>query len=145
MSSNSVKSERLGMPVGTASNRLRKMILFSLVQKCGLDTCFKCGSKIETVDELSIEHKKPWEGVDVALFWDLDNIAFSHLRCNTPHFETIRERFAVKDGKSWCSACKGWHNVEEFAKDVSRHTGLAKHCKKVDHQRRVERRRVLGK
>jgi uncharacterized protein YdaU (DUF1376 family) len=40
---------------------------------------------IETADELSIEHKLPWEGVSVKLFWSLDNIAFSHLRCNRNH------------------------------------------------------------
>ena len=79
------KSAFLGMPHGTAGNRLRKMVLFHLLQKHGENICFKCSQKIETPDELSIEHKQPWEGVSVALYWSLDNIAFSHLGCNRNH------------------------------------------------------------
>jgi hypothetical protein len=61
------------------------MALFNLLQKYAEDACFRCGEKIERIEDLSIEHKKPWEGISVELFWDLDNIAFSHLRCNLPH------------------------------------------------------------
>lgn len=84
MSSSSKKSAFLGMPHGTANARLRKMILFRLIKKCGEDTCFRCGKAIGNLDDLSIEHKLPWENRSVDLFWDLDNIAFSHLKCNTP-------------------------------------------------------------
>ena len=40
---------------------------------------------IKTVEGLSIEHKTPWLDRENAkeLFWDLDNIAFSHLSCNS--------------------------------------------------------------
>jgi len=79
---NQKKSEQLGMPFGTANARLRKQILFHLLQKLGEDVCFQCGEKIESVDDLSIEHKKAWLDESVDLFWDLDNIAFSHLKCN---------------------------------------------------------------
>jgi len=89
-STNDRKAEQLGMPFGTASSRLRKKVLFSLVQRFGLDDCFKCGGKIATIDEFSIEHKRPWLNVDPDLFWDLDNIAFSHLRCN------VRERIIAR-------------------------------------------------
>lgn len=73
----------LGMGYGTAMNRLRKNVLFRLVQDLGRDDCFKCGLKIATALELSLEHKIPWNG-DAELFWDLDNIAFSHRACNRP-------------------------------------------------------------
>ena len=78
------KDKILGMSFGTASNRLRKSILFSLVQQIGLDKCFRCGQKIEYERDLSIEHKKPWQSDadPVQSFFDLDNIAFSHLKCN---------------------------------------------------------------
>lgn len=82
MNANEKKRKQLGMAAGTANARLRKLILFSLVQKTEQDICFRCGKRIETVDELSIEHKKDWLDVSVELFWDLDNIAFSHLSCN---------------------------------------------------------------
>lgn len=74
--SNQRKDATLGMPHGTANSRLRKNVLFSLLQKLGEDICFKCGRKIEKVEELSIEHKLPWEGRSADLFWDLSNIAF---------------------------------------------------------------------
>lgn len=80
----SVKDKLLGMPHGTANNRLRKMLLWQLVVETGRDSCFQCGQKIEDVDDLSIEHKQSWQGArdPKAAFFDLENIAFSHLRCN---------------------------------------------------------------
>lgn len=81
---NQRKSEALGMPFGTANNRLRKAILFHLLKTYDLDVCFQCGKKIENIEELSIEHKIPWLNGDATLFWDIENIAFSHLKCNVP-------------------------------------------------------------
>jgi hypothetical protein len=77
------RSEFLGVNLGTASNRLRKMVLFKLVQDTEQDDCYRCGKVIESVEELSIEHKERWLDVSVDLFWDMGNIAFSHLRCNS--------------------------------------------------------------
>jgi hypothetical protein len=79
--SNKTKAELLGMPHGTACARLRKMILFKFVKQLNLDICFQCNLKIEDEKQLSIEHKIPWQQ-NPTLFWDLDNIAFSHLGCN---------------------------------------------------------------
>lgn len=72
------------MSFGKANNRLRKMILFSLLQSIGLNVCFRCGELIHHVNDVSIDHKITWENSDnpVVLFFDLDNIAFSHLSCN---------------------------------------------------------------
>lgn len=83
--SNATKATQLGMPFGTACARLKKMICFQLLQRLGEDTCFKCSGKIEHIAELTVEHKKPWQHVDTALFWDLNNIAWSHLACNKQH------------------------------------------------------------
>lgn len=82
---NKEKSKQLGMNHGTASHRLRKDILFFLLQETGKDICFQCGKEITQVGELSIEHKIPWlhSKDPVGLFFDLDNIAFSHLSCNS--------------------------------------------------------------
>jgi len=78
------KKRQLGMAQGTANNKLRKLLMFKYVQKCGDDVCYQCGNKIETIDEFSIEHKIPWLHSDdpVGLYFDLDNIDFSHLKCN---------------------------------------------------------------
>ena len=82
--SNKKKNLQLKMSYGKAVHKLRKAIMFQMIQKVGLDICFQCGKRIETVDELSIEHKIPWLDSEnpVELFFDLDNIAFSHLTCN---------------------------------------------------------------
>lgn len=82
---NNKKTKALGMSIGTASNRLRKMILFSLVCELKRDICYQCGGKIILVSDLSIEHKKPWLQADNPResFFDLGNIAFSHLSCNS--------------------------------------------------------------
>jgi len=81
---NAEKSRQLGMPFGTAGHRLRKQIIFHLMQECGLDQCHQCGEIIEDIDNLSIEHKKPWlhELNAAELFFDMNNIAFSHTKCN---------------------------------------------------------------
>lgn len=77
------KADQLGMNPSTAQNRLTKDILFSLVVETGKNMCHQCGGEI-TRDNFSIEHKKPWLDSDnpVGLFFGLDNIAFSHLKCN---------------------------------------------------------------
>ena len=95
------KNRLLGEPHGTAASRLRKMLLFRYVQMCGDDNCYRCGSKIETIGELSIEHKTAWQGATdpKAAFFNLDDVGFSHLRCNTKavtpwnkKYETDEER-----------------------------------------------------
>ena len=139
------KSIFLGMPFGTASNQLRKRIMLNLLQKLGEDFCYRCGQKIETVDELSIEHKKAWQGVDISLFWDLDNIAFSHLDCNIRHRPVLED--GVKHnrgkktffrspkrnpppGKSWCIGHEDFLPIEMFGKNRHEWNGLRNRCKK---------------
>lgn len=89
-------AQQLGMPHGTAANRLRKIVLFHVLKKHKENVCFKCGEVIPTVDELSLEHKQPWEGRSAELFWDVENITFSHLRCNKQHvfhgWKTVNEK-----------------------------------------------------
>ena len=59
------------------------MLFFSLIQKLQLDICFRCEEKIENYKELSIDHKISWQGKSNDLFWDIDNIAYSHISCNS--------------------------------------------------------------
>ena len=82
--SNEKKSKQLGMPLGTASAKLRKSILFQLLSESGKNICYQCGNIINSEDELSIEHKVPWLDSynPKELFFSLENIAFSHLKCN---------------------------------------------------------------
>jgi hypothetical protein len=139
--SNTKKAETLGMPHGTAVHRLRKNILFSLLQKHGENICFKCAEIIETAAELSIEHKLPWEGRSADLFWDLENIAFSHLRCNTPHRfgngntkALLQNLYHTKTkdapaGFAWCSGHKAYREIGLFHLNVRNVNHVASYCK----------------
>jgi hypothetical protein len=75
---------QLGVNPSTAGSALKKQIMFHMAKKLGMDNCFQCGEKIETVKEFSVEHKIPWLHSENAkeLYFDIDNIAFSHLSCN---------------------------------------------------------------
>jgi hypothetical protein len=79
------KSSQLGMPVGTATHRLRKLIMFELLVETHKNFCFQCGSEILSASEFSIEHKIPWLDSEnpKELFFSLENISFSHLSCNS--------------------------------------------------------------
>lgn len=70
--------------MGTAANRLRKALMYKLASQLGLCKCFRCGEPIEDPDGLSVEHKESWLDSQnpVGLFFDLENVAFSHFRCN---------------------------------------------------------------
>lgn len=72
------------MPIGTATARLKKNLLFTLIIQLGFNYCYQCGFEIDDEDTLSIEHKIPWLDSDnpIELFFDLNNIAFSHNTCN---------------------------------------------------------------
>lgn len=124
------KSEQLGMPFGTACNRLRKAVLFSLLVRLKENVCFKCGKVIESADELSIEHKKVWLDVSADLFWDLSNIAFSHCACNLVERPSgARTRVVVPDGHSQCSRCRAVKPVGDFRARTDRWNGVSHECR----------------
>lgn len=74
--------QELGMAFTTACARLKKKILFDLIKKVNMDTCYRCGKLIEEAGDLGIDHKEPWLHIDSKLFWNLDNVCFSHVKCN---------------------------------------------------------------
>jgi hypothetical protein len=108
------KKKQLKIDPGTASSRLKKEILFKYVKKAGDNFCFQCGSEIENSYEMSVEHKTPWlhSGDPLGLFFDLDNIAFSHLDCNVkaarPKKITHGTQYRYCSGCR-CDECKNAH------------------------------------
>lgn len=72
------------MSLGKANAILLRSILFKLACETDNHSCYRCGKPIMTVAEMSIEHKVPWQDGDdpIRLFFNLDNIAFSHRVCN---------------------------------------------------------------
>jgi hypothetical protein len=133
------RAEILGMPFGTACGKLRKSVMFHLLQKHGENVCFKCGGLIDGPDDLTIEHKKAWQSVGAAAFWDVNNIAFSHPRCNLRVGWVRRE---ITGGNLWCSACKKSLPVERFHKESRQRTGYALICRQCSS---AKRRRVRAR
>jgi hypothetical protein len=129
--SNQRKDTTLGMPHGTAASRLRKNVLFFLLKKHNENFCFNCKQVIEKVEDLSIEHKLPWEGRSAELFWDLDNIAFSHLHCNRPHINRggTPQKLKGPEGTAWCGGHQEFLPVDKFYKKESHWNGLQVNCK----------------
>jgi hypothetical protein len=125
---------QLGMSYNTAMARLDRRVLFMLVQKAGLDTCHRCGKKIERVEDLSLEHKQPWLDADPTLFWDLENIAFSHKGCNyaagrrgkMPGKEKVSK---APPGTAWCTGHQDYLPTENFGKCARTKNGLYSYCR----------------
>jgi HNH endonuclease len=129
--SNARKDATLGMPHGTANGRLRKMIIFNLLKKHGENVCVRCSLPILLIEDLSIEHIKPWEGISAELFWDLNNIAFSHMACNRPHRSGHAggtPRKIGPEGTAWCTKCQKFEPAEKFGKRVNHWNGLDDLC-----------------
>jgi hypothetical protein len=136
------KSQQLGMPFGTAQGRLLKRLLFSMAQKLQLDICFQCKEKIEIVEDFSIEHKKPWLDVSTDLYWDLDNIAFSHKSCNygaarkdiprmIEQLKKVRKDHCINapEGKAWCYGHNSYLNKNLFNSNKWAPLGVQRYCK----------------
>lgn len=134
--SNRYKSEFLGMPHGTANNRLRKMIIFHLAKQLGLDVCYHCKNKIDNLEEFSIEHKRKWLHVNVELFWDMENIAFSHLKCNIEDADRTRAHRLGGEGNrkigppetAWCIGHQDFLPTKSFYRQQTNWNGLDKYC-----------------
>ena len=97
------KQIQLGMNPSTASGRLVKDILYRFIVDTGNNNCYKCGMMM-CRDTFSIEHKTPWLDSDdpLGLYFDLENISFSHGVCNTKagrkpsKYATEKDRKAAK-------------------------------------------------
>lgn len=97
------KTQQLGTSYITAVYRLQRRLLFKMAQQLGLDICHRCGKQIEVLEQFSVEHKQPWLDVSPDLFWDLDNVAFSHQRCNSKAIRWSREQLSkarINHGKN---------------------------------------------
>ncbi len=118
------KSKLLGMSFSTARGRLNKMILFQLVKETGKDVCFRCGEKINDIDDLTIDHKEPWIKNGTSFFWDLNNISFSHFLCNTRAAEKqIGKHPSQQSYKNGCR-CDGCKNIEKIRRRIQRSKGI---------------------
>lgn len=91
----------LGVNPATANYQLHRRLVFAMAQQLNLAVCFRCGHTIVDVSDLSIEHKKSWRSAanPRAAFFDLENVAFSHLRCNCAAGGGSNKKYATKAGR----------------------------------------------
>ena len=117
---NRKKHEKLGMPYGTANGKLRKSLLFHLAVRLDICRCFHCEKYIETVDEFSIEHKIPWLNSNdpVKNFFSLDNIAFSHLKCNVEAGAKMPKLYPTKKVKDKARYDREKNDPERYARKL---------------------------
>ena len=101
------KKEQLGMNPSTASGRLVKDILWKLIKETGQDSCCKCG-ELMSRETFSIEHVEPWLDSDdpVKLYFDLDNISFSHLKCNVEDKRSNQEKLPCGTVAAYKRGCR---------------------------------------
>jgi hypothetical protein len=92
------KNIQLGMNYSTASGRLVKDILFKLIQDTHQAICYRCKKSL-TRDSFSIEHIEPWLDSEdpLGLFFNLDNISFSHLSCNISAHRVPNKKYHTKE------------------------------------------------
>ena len=122
----------LGQNISTATHTLRINVMHSMADRLGLLECPKCDSRIESARDLSIDHIDPWRGVSAELFWDLDNIQFTHKWCN----KTDRPgRKLGPDGTAWCSDHKQFLPESSFNSNVQRWNNLHRICRECDKVR----------
>jgi hypothetical protein len=118
-------------------------LLFDLAKKLNLTNCFKCGLEITSTKELSIEHKIPWFDNKIDLFWDLNNLAFSHRKCNRSERKR-KKRIISPEGSKWCYKCKTHKTKESFNKNKSKPDGFEWECRECKYERNKEYKRRLN-
>jgi hypothetical protein len=125
--------EQLGVSIGTARCRLVRLIIFDFIIKTANNKCFKCLSPM-TLEDFTIEHKKPWFNQNKAsdLYFDLENISFSHAKCNrpdNPNWNNSSKRIDSPEGFSWCNVCKTHKELEHFYTKNKRWNKVEFKCK----------------
>lgn len=92
------KKMQLGMNPSTAANRLVKDVLWKLIVQTGQDSCCKCGESMSR-ETFSIEHLVPWLDSEdpLKLYFDLDNISFSHHSCNVGSARNAMKKYETRD------------------------------------------------
>lgn len=138
------KVKQLGMAPATAMAQLRVRLMLHLLTQLGRDICYRCGERIITAEQLSVEHKTAWLDNDPRLFWELSNVAFSHRRCNSRAASRLRQgqsnggryRKVGPEGTAWCGKCGTFLPIENFTKNRSRWNGVGCWCRDCERQRR---------
>jgi hypothetical protein len=113
--------------------------MLDLAQKLGFDICIRCDGVIATLREFSVDHKEAWNG-NLERFWDVRNVGFSHLSCNSRHGLKVRTTGPLleertPEGTRWCGGHKAFIPTSAFRANPQRH-GWCRACRAVYNRRR---------
>lgn len=135
------KEKQLKMSLGKANYILRKKIMFNLAQKLNIDICYRCNLKIDNIKDFSIEHKKNWENSKdpINLFFDINNIAFSHLSCNIKA-SVKKNKISYPPGEKWCWSCKEFKKEKDFRPSAIKQR--TKECKECNSKYKRDYRKI---
>lgn len=103
------KKEQLGMNPSTAAHRLRMDLLYKYAKDAGDMYCIQCKEEISRED-FSIDHIEPWldSVTPTELFFDLQNIGFSHLSCNISAARRPLKKYANKTERKAAERKRRW-------------------------------------
>lgn len=131
---------------GTATYKLYRLVIWSLLQELGRAICYRCnGPLIE--GEFHLDHKQPWRYTEdpIGLFFDLNNVAFSHPKCNLTARKVVHRPSVMR------THCKRGHIFDvgntylEHRRDArSGRPYVIRNCRSCHREREAARRRGLG-
>lgn len=115
-----IVTQKLGQGFTSARKLLLKKIVWDFIVKCDLNKCFRCGLPM-SFEDYSLEHKVAWYNSEISkdLYFDLDNISYSHAKCNREH--------GTKERKTLRTHCKNGH--EYTAENTRIRKGGARQCR----------------
>lgn len=149
---NAKKNAILGMSAGKARNILVKRVLLSLAEALGRDICFRCRQPIGDASLLSLDHVVDWLEVGPSAYFDVNNIAFSHLSCNCAagngnrvRGKLARERRFDTDGGRRCDSCRRYRDIDHFGRESRSPDGIARTCKHCKTLKNAQHRARLKK
>lgn len=119
------------MNPSTASGRLLKDLLFSFATQLGYTKCYHCNKKL-TRETFSIEHKTPWLDSEdpIGLFFNLDNISFSHHTCNTKARRITNKKYFSKEERRLANnrlSIEKWYKLDKETQKTVRREKYLKH------------------
>ena len=110
---------QLGMNPSTARNRLLRDLVAKLLRE-RKETCYRCDKPLNS--DWTVDHKINWLDSDdpVGLFFDVDNVAFSHHSCNSGASRTPMKKYDSP------TACKRAWKQSNYS-PAKRHEQYLKH------------------
>ncbi len=122
----------LNMEFGKANHRLFRKIMFEWCVQLGLNECTKCHKTINKIEEWTVEHIRPWHSANVdadkkALYFDLNNIGYSHLHCNCGSANLGKGKSGYNGVDWYVNKRTGYQNWRARLKVGNKHMALVHH------------------